>query len=168
VREEWGWPIMVTPLSQFVGSQAAIHVITGERYREVTDQTIYYALGRWGGAEAIEAMDLAVRDRILNRPRARELMAEEPRELTVADVRARHGGPGVSDEEMLLRFEVGEAEVAAMRAAGPPRAYDALSATSPLVTLVQELSRRTDRHYIHVQRGDFSLTLAKPPGRVSN
>ena len=38
VREEFGYPIMVTPLSQFVGSQAAINVIVGERYKEVTDQ----------------------------------------------------------------------------------------------------------------------------------
>jgi len=37
-------PIMVTPLSQFVGSQAAINVIVGERYEEVTDQAIKFAL----------------------------------------------------------------------------------------------------------------------------
>jgi oxaloacetate decarboxylase alpha subunit len=39
---------MVTPLSQFVGSQPAINVITGERYKQVTDQTIEYAMGIWG------------------------------------------------------------------------------------------------------------------------
>ncbi len=33
VRADFGYPIMVTPLSQFVGSQAAINVIVGERYR---------------------------------------------------------------------------------------------------------------------------------------
>ena len=38
VRAEFGYPIMVTPLSQFVGSQAAINVIVGERYKEVTDR----------------------------------------------------------------------------------------------------------------------------------
>ena len=55
VRAELGYPIMVTPLSQFVGSQAAINVIVGERYKEVTDQIIQYALGYWGreGAELI-------------------------------------------------------------------------------------------------------------------
>ena len=31
VRKEFGYPIMVTPLSQFVGTQAAINVIVGER-----------------------------------------------------------------------------------------------------------------------------------------
>ena len=56
VRAEFGYPIMVTPLAQFVGSQAAINVITGARYKEVTDQAIQYALGHWG-KEAPAVMD---------------------------------------------------------------------------------------------------------------
>ena len=56
VRRDFGYPIMVTPLSQFVGTQAAINVIVGERYKEVPDQIIQYALGIWG-KEAVEVMD---------------------------------------------------------------------------------------------------------------
>ena len=67
VREELGYPIMVTPLSQFVGSQAAINIIVGERYKEVTDQVILYALGRWG-REGSDSMDPGVKDRILGCP----------------------------------------------------------------------------------------------------
>ena len=48
VRAELGYPIMVTPLSQFVGTQAAMNVITGARYKQVTDEIIQYALGFWG------------------------------------------------------------------------------------------------------------------------
>ena len=161
VREEWGYPIMVTPLAQFVGSQAAVNVIVGERYRQVTDQTILYALGRWGGDEVIEAMDPNVRDKVLDRPRARELAAWEPPQLTLQELRERYGGAGVSDEELLMRYEVGEDDVAAMRAASPPRADEYLTAKQPLVTLIEELTRRTDRRYIHVQQGELSLTLAK-------
>jgi oxaloacetate decarboxylase (Na+ extruding) subunit alpha len=161
VREEWGWPIMVTPLSQFVGSQAAINVITGERYKEVTDQTILYALGYWGGQECIDGIDPDVRDRILARPRARELAASPPREPTYDEIQARFGGPGVSDEEMLLRMECTEAELDALRTAGPPRDYEHLDAASPLVTLVEQLTRRTDRSYVHVQKGDLALTLSR-------
>ena len=62
---------MVTPLSQFVGSQAAINVIVGERYKEVTDQVIQYALGLWG-KEAPDLMDPDVKDKILSRSRAKE------------------------------------------------------------------------------------------------
>ncbi len=158
VREEWGYPIMVTPLSQFVGSQAAINVIVGERYKEVTDQTIHYALGRWGGQEAIDAMDPDVRDAIMSRPRARELAAWEPPQPSLDEIRRNYGGPGVSDEEMLLRMEVRQEEIEAMRAAGSPRRYEHLDATQPLVALLARLSTRTD-HYVRVEKGDFTLTL---------
>ncbi len=66
VRADFGYPIMVTPLSQFVVSQAAINVIVGERYKEVTDQVIQYALGFWG-KEAPGLMDPDVKDKILSR-----------------------------------------------------------------------------------------------------
>src|SRR3954453_10245351 len=161
VREEWGWPIMVTPLSQFVGSQAAINVITGDRYKQVTDQTILYALGYWGGDEAIEAMAPDVRDKILARPRAREITANPPREPTYEEIVARYGGPGVSEEEMLLRLEASDAEIAAMRAAPAVRVYEPVDASSPLVTLAEQLTRRPDRSYIHLQKGELSLTLAR-------
>ena len=161
VREEWGWPIMVTPLSQFVGSQAAINVITGDRYAQVTDQTIMYALGYWGGQEALDVMAPDVRDKILARPRAREIMATPPREPTYDELRARFAAPGVSDEEMLLRMEASDDEIAAMRAAPPVRVYEPLDATAPLATLVEQLTKRADRGYVHIQKGDFSLTLAR-------
>ena len=77
VRADFGYPIMVTPLSQFVVSQAAINVIVGERYKEVTDQVIQYALGIWGN-EATEIMDANVKDHILNRSRAKDWTGWEP------------------------------------------------------------------------------------------
>ena len=81
-------PIMVTPLSQFVGSQAAFNVIVGERYKEVTDQVIRYALGQFG-EEAVTAMDQEVRARIFDRPRAREIMAQERPQPALAGMRRR-------------------------------------------------------------------------------
>jgi oxaloacetate decarboxylase alpha subunit len=161
VREEWGWPIMVTPLSQFVGSQAAINVIAGARYETVTDQTIHYALGRWGGQEAIDAMHPDVRARILDRPRGRELAAWEPPNPSIEEIRQEFVAPGVSDEEMLLRMEAVDVELDAMRNAGPPRSYEHLSADQPLVTLVNELSRRSDRGFVFVQKGELSVTLGR-------
>ena len=45
IREELGWPIMVTPISQFVGVQALFNVIEGERYRTVQADLANYVLG---------------------------------------------------------------------------------------------------------------------------
>ena len=71
VRAEFGYPIMVTPLSQYVGAQATLNVIVGERYKQVIDQVIQYALGFWG-KEGPQVMDAEVKDKILARPRAKD------------------------------------------------------------------------------------------------
>lgn len=105
VRADLGYPIMVTPLAQFVGSQAAINVMTGERYRSVTDEIIEYALGMWG-QEAVEVMDGKVRDLILNRPRTSEVQRRASIRTsvdeTLAEVRERLGNE-VADEELITR-----------------------------------------------------------------
>ena len=76
VRAELGYPIMVTPFPQIVCGQALYNVIGAERYQNVSDQAIRYVLGRFGRPTA--PVDPGVADRILSRPRARELMAEPP------------------------------------------------------------------------------------------
>src|SRR6476659_2439063 len=86
VRADFGYPIMVTPLSQFVGSQAAINVIVGERYKQVTDQSIEYAMGIWG-KEGAAFMDANVKARILDRPRAKEIKSLTREHPTIADMR---------------------------------------------------------------------------------
>ena len=106
VRAEWGYPIMVTPLSQFVGTQAAFNVILGERYKEVADQSIQYALGIWG-REGAELMDPDVKDRILSRPRAKAWTEWEQPEPSLAELRSQVGGPSISDEELVLRVYAG-------------------------------------------------------------
>jgi len=158
VRAEFGYPIMVTPLSQFVGSQAAINVITGERYREVTDQTIQYALGIWG-KEGAELMDPEVRDKILSRPRAKKWENWQPPDPTLQEVRKKFGGPGVSDEELILRVYAGEDAVNALLSAGAPKEY--LDVKHPLALLVREISKRSDLNYVNIRKPGFSITLGK-------
>jgi oxaloacetate decarboxylase alpha subunit len=161
VRAELGYPIMVTPLSQFVGSQAAINVIVGERYKEVTDQIIQYALGYWG-REGAELMDPAVKAKILDRPRAKEWAQWQPPEPTIQEIRAKLGAGGVSDEELLLRWNLGVDEIEAMRAAGAPREY--LTARQPLVELIDALSKRDDYRHIIIQKGEMVISLQKGAG----
>jgi oxaloacetate decarboxylase alpha subunit len=158
VRVEFGYPIMVTPLSQFVGSQAAINVIVGERYKEVTDQVIRYALGHFG-EEAVTAMDQEVRARILDRPRAREIMAQARTNPSIAEMRRDLDAATVSDEELLLRWLLNEEDIAAMRAAGPAKEY--VTARHPLVKLMAELTHRADCNLIQVSKPGFALTLER-------
>ena len=156
VREEYGYPIMVTPLAQFVGTQAAVNVMAGERYKEVTDQSIQYALGYWG-EEGARLMDPEVKDKILSRPRAREWESWTWPEPTLNEVRQKFGGPGVSDEELVIRVVAGPDSVKEMLAAGAPREF--LDATRPVSVLVKQLAAARELRQVHVQRGDLSLRL---------
>lgn len=159
VRADFGYPIMITPLSQFVGTQAAVNVITGARYAQVTDQSIQYALGLWG-CEALNHMDPDIRDRILDRPRAREIAAQDHPELSLAEL--RRDFPGLSDDELILRAYVDADAVARVRQLPPP-SEDSLSA-STLVDLVARLSRMEHRKTISLRKGDLSLTLRQAGG----
>jgi len=156
VRAEFGYPIMVTPYSQFVGVQGAMNVILGERYKEVPDEVIQYAIGIWGEEES-SSMDPNVRDKILNRPRAKEMATWKKPETPLQELREKLGGPGVSDDEFLLRYFAGNDDVDAMKAAGPPKQY--LSTTQPLVTLIEELTKNKSFHQVHFQQRDLSIHL---------
>jgi oxaloacetate decarboxylase alpha subunit len=158
VRAEFGYPIMVTPLAQFVGSQAAINVIKGERYRDLTDQSIQYALGYWG-KEAPQVMDADIKDKILSHPRAREWANWSPPDLSLEEVRKKYAAPGVSDEELVLRVIAGPAAVEEMLGAGAPREYAAC--TQPLVSLIDELSRHRRVAQIYIRKGDFALAVRR-------
>ncbi len=48
VRKELGYPPLVTPTSQIVGSQATLNVTTGKRYSVVTMETRNYVMGLYG------------------------------------------------------------------------------------------------------------------------
>jgi oxaloacetate decarboxylase alpha subunit len=156
VRKDLGYPIMVTPLSQFVGSQAAINVIKGERYVQVTDQVIQYAAGFWG-EEAASEVEPSVKAKILDRSRAKEFADWQPPQPTIKELREKLGGPNLGDDELLMRYVVGNDDVAAMRAAGAPKQYS--DTRNPLLTLLRELTQRNDCGQIHVRKNGFSLAL---------
>lgn len=48
VREELGYPPLVTPTSQIVGTQAVLNVIMGERYKVIPKEVKDYARGYYG------------------------------------------------------------------------------------------------------------------------
>lgn len=48
VREDLGFPPLVTPMSQMVGTQATVNVLTGERYKMVLKEVKAYCKGEYG------------------------------------------------------------------------------------------------------------------------
>ena len=158
VRKDLGYPIMVTPYSQFVGVQAVFNVMLGERYKEVSDQILQYALGFWGAAER-DAVDPNVRDRIVSRPRARALGAWTPPQTTLAEFRAQFGGGGADDDEMLLRYFAGIDETKAMRNA--PGGGAGLDTSQPLVRLIEALGKKKNFGHVRIQKNDMVIQLGR-------
>ncbi len=52
VRADLGYPPLVTPTSQIVGTQAVMNVITGERYKMITNETKGIVRGEYGATPA--------------------------------------------------------------------------------------------------------------------
>ena len=52
VRKDCGYPPLVTPSSQIVGTQAVLNVISGERYKMVTKETKDLFAGKYGSLPA--------------------------------------------------------------------------------------------------------------------
>jgi pyruvate carboxylase subunit B len=63
VRKDLGYPPLVTPTSQIVGTQAVINVILGKRYASVTKEVKEYCLGYYGRTPA--PIDPEIRKKII-------------------------------------------------------------------------------------------------------
>jgi pyruvate carboxylase subunit B len=61
VREELGYPPLVTPTSQIVGIQAVMNVLSGERYKNVTKEVKEYIKGYYGRPPAPINKEVAIK-----------------------------------------------------------------------------------------------------------
>jgi len=158
IIEDMGYPIMITPASQFIVSQAAVNVATGERYKEVLDCMIETALGVWGWEDAgVPWMNPNVRDRFLSQPNAKLLRKKYERtkeigeqEGSVEAFRRQYGLTGVSDEELFLYHVMhGDAELKKIE---PPKTY--YTGKEPLALLLKELSKHHDVTRLQLRKGN--------------
>ena len=58
VREDLGYPPLVTPMSQMVGVQATANVLAGERYKNISKEVKSYIKGEYGQAPGKVSEDL--------------------------------------------------------------------------------------------------------------
>ena len=149
VRKELGYPIMITPFSQFVGTQAVLNVVHGERYRHVPDEVKKYALGYYG--KLLAPIDPNVLDAIVQNGSGHIALNPTPLEPGLARLRKRY--PHASDDELALRSMFAGNQVDDMLAAGPMQTH--YSFEKPLVRLIRELAARKVRR-IHISSAGLS------------
>jgi pyruvate carboxylase subunit B len=85
VREDLGYPPLVTPTSQIVGTQAVLNVMTGQRYKSITNEVKNYFLGQYGqspSAVNAKVKQLAVGNTEVISCRPADLLAPEMAKLT--------------------------------------------------------------------------------------
>ena len=63
VRKDLGYPPLVTPMSQMVGTQAVLNVLNGERYKMCAKEIKDYLHGKYGKSPA--EVDPAIREKII-------------------------------------------------------------------------------------------------------
>jgi oxaloacetate decarboxylase alpha subunit len=149
VREELGWPIVMTPFAQMLQTQAVMNVTGKERYEVIPDEIIRYAIGKFGRPNV--PLDPDLLDRIMANPRTKELEAE----TGMADLKALRKKIG---EEFLLRATMPANLVDAMQEKGPaPREYD--PAKVPVMNLLRDVLKRTDVTQISVEKAGFKLEV---------
>ena len=155
VRRELGYPIMATPVSQLVGIQAVLNIVTGDRYSVVPTENLMYAAGFYGTPPA--PIDPEAMDRMMANPRWKEVVDNPPEEPSLAELRQRYGTD--DDDELFLRFLVPETDIEAMRAAGPVKREFPLA--SDEIEQVRALMRTVDSPYFRLSTEKFDISMAK-------
>ena len=102
VRAEVGYPPLVTPLSQIVGTQAVMNVLTGKRWNIVPQEMRDYVRGYYGKAPG--PMDKDIVARVLGdiEPLAADIRPGSLVTTRYADVEAEIGELAKSEEDVLM------------------------------------------------------------------
>tara|TARA_R110002111_G_scaffold96927_5_gene150154 strand:- start:273 stop:2069 length:1797 start_codon:yes stop_codon:yes gene_type:complete len=99
VRKDLGYPPLVTPTSQIVGTQAVINVLGGKRYDTITNEVKKYMQGWYGKAPA--EVDVQLQRRAVGKE---ELIEERPANLIpkeFSELRKELGDLAESEEDVL-------------------------------------------------------------------
>ena len=99
VRADLGYPPLVTPMSQMVGTQALFNVLAGERYKLVPKEIKDYVRGQYGKAPA--PMDPEVKHKIIG---DEEVITVRPADLLEPEfekMREEAGDLAKCDEDVL-------------------------------------------------------------------
>jgi pyruvate/oxaloacetate carboxyltransferase len=153
VRQEIGYPVMVTPFSQIVGVQAVFNVIQKERYRTVPSDLCLYARGYYG--EPAAPIDPNVKDRILQGEDPTPIDPTENYLEPVVSRARKEAGASLSDEELLLTLFFSRPTLEKFRK--NRRVIEFPAVKSPLTALIQEIGKRPQMRKFCFQKGPLRV-----------
>ena len=163
VREDMGYPPLVTPTSQMVGTQAVLNILSGGRYLKVNKEIKDYLLGYYGrppGEVNEEIRKLVVGDTVPINVRPADLIRPELEKLKADG----HQLGIIHKEEDLITYALypqvavkflrGELKEEAIQTAAKPRAYGTAAAEFPT-----EFAVDVDGEVFNIK---ISPTMGKP------
>ena len=99
VREDLGYPPLVTPTSQIVGTQAVYNVLSGERYKTITNEVKRYLQGGYGQPPA--AVDSDLQKRAIGNEAVIEGRPADLRNPEMSKLKTEIGARAESEEDVL-------------------------------------------------------------------
>jgi oxaloacetate decarboxylase (Na+ extruding) subunit alpha len=102
VRAEVGYPPLVTPLSQIVGTQAVMNVLTGKRWNVIPSEMRDYVRGYYGKAPGPMNKDIVARVLGDLEPLAADINPGSLATATYADAEREIGDLAKSEEDVLM------------------------------------------------------------------
>ena len=156
VREELAYPIMITPFAQFVGTQAVMNVMAGERYKVVPNEIKKYVLGYYGSLLAPISPEL--REKIIaNGASDIPLEPTEP-EPMLPSLQQRY--PDEDLDTWLLRAQFAGSQVDEMkRTVAEGGSQD--EASRPIFGLIRSLYENSGSGQQVLTFGDLAISLDK-------
>jgi pyruvate/oxaloacetate carboxyltransferase len=152
VREEMGFPVMVTPFSQLVTVQATFNVLEGKRYHTVPEELRLYMRGHYGRAPG--QIDQNILDLVVGNEDTVDSTAVFGREMVPEFI--AENGPFASEEDLLLELFNSKIVVQKYRANCKPVLGG--DVPSPLTGLVQEMAKHSDVSRISMNSGSISYS----------
>ena len=182
VREDLGYIPLVTPTSQIVGTQAVLNVLTGERYKSLTKETIGILKGEYGASPAAVNKELQARvlepgeEPVTGRPA--DLLAPELDKLTVEfqDLASAEGVQVASNqiEDVLTYALFPQVGLKFLKNRGNPAAFEpapgiepAPTSAPPPRTAAVSAARGPESYTVRVDGRDYSVTVSAG-GEIQN
>lgn len=156
VRSELAYPIMITPFAQFVGTQAVINMISGDRYGVVPNEIKKYALGHYGKLMAPIAPELL--ERIVANGASDIAPERRPIPPMLPDLRARY--PHEDIDLLLLRAMFAGTQVDEMQKA--KASGERVDDTAyPLLALVKAMYRSSQTGMLSLSTTGLRVSLSR-------
>ncbi len=155
VREDLGYPILVSPFAQYVVTQAVINVIGGERYKTIPDEVRKYAMGYYGRLAAPPSGEFLERAQTEPGVLAAQRSGAHV-EPWVPRLR-RELGPHATDEDILMAAFYSAELLAPVKAA---RAAPLRGRTSPIQELVGYLQGKPELRNLRLRFAGAELSVA--------